>query len=181
MEWRAWRYPFYPPVGGGAFNGNVWVDPKLLTIHSQHESEETRGIIKYFTDQTGEYLLTFSILNYNLSVVCIEKNTFLPWRERVVIIARRQTECIVKRNTAAASAGYQEWGGWGWGWTGKGMGRYCCDGGGKRRDLTQIVWRLDGCDRGELAGLSLVRLDCNNDLVQVRRGWTIISRNVNLV
>ena len=63
----------------------------------------------------------------------------------------------------------------------EGKGRYCCDGGGKRRDLTQIVWRLDGCDRGELAGLSLVRLDCNNDLVQVRQGWTIISRNVNLV
>ena len=50
----------------------------------------------------------------------------------------------------------------------EGKGRYCCDGGGKRRDLTQIVWRLDGCDRGELAGLSLVRLDCNNDLLQVR-------------
>ena len=50
----------YPPVGGGAFNGNVWVDPKLLTIHSRHESEETRGIIKYFTDQTAICTLSHS-------------------------------------------------------------------------------------------------------------------------
>ena len=60
--------------------------------------------------------------------------------EKEEIIARRQDrrkECNVKRNTAMPDIR-----------PGKGLGRYCCDGGGKRRDLTQIVWRLDGCDRG---------------------------------
>ena len=118
-------------------------------------------------------IFTHFQFSVSIWVVCIAlRKIHFCLEEKEEIIARRQDrrrECNVKRNTAMPDIR-----------AGKGLGRYCGDGAGKRSDLTQIVWRLDGCDR---AGESACHWsDWTVTMICDRWGcWTIISRNVNLV
>ena len=124
----------------------------------------------YISVQTRVFSHTFNS-KFQFESFALRKIHFCL-EEKEEIIARRQDrrkECNVKRNTAMPDIR-----------PGKGLGRYCCDGGGKRRDLTQIVWRLDGCDRGGESACHWS--DWTVTMICDRWGcWTIISRNVNLV